>query len=228
MSYEQPEILKEQHATIGQELAQDYAEYIGDDGTPIPQQSQDQQDQQQEHKGFQSRSNRSPEEIEAQKETDSRSVYIGNVDYNTTPEELEEFFSKIGTINRVTILFDRFTGRPKGYAYVEFESQSSVDSAIGLSGQEFKDRIISVNIKRTNVPGFRRGRGRGRGGSFRGRGGDNNGYRGRGGGRGGSFRGRGGYNNGFRGRGGSRGGFRGDSDDSNQQTGDVGAELLAN
>ncbi|KAL6449905.1 Pabp2 Polyadenylate-binding protein 2 [Candida maltosa Xu316] len=128
------------------------------------------------------------ERLIKQEEIDSRSVYVGNVDYQSSPEQLEEFFHVVGIIERVTILFDRFTGLPKGYAYIEFEKAESVPKAIeDLHGKAFRGREIRVTAKRTNLPGFRRGngfRGRGRGG-FRGRGG-------RGGFRGGRGRGRGG------------------------------------
>jgi polyadenylate-binding protein 2 len=48
------------------------------------------------------------------KEADGRSVYVGNVDYGSTPEELQEHFNSCGTINRITILCDKYTGHPKG------------------------------------------------------------------------------------------------------------------
>ncbi|KAK6903155.1 hypothetical protein V866_008113 [Kwoniella sp. B9012] len=118
---------------------------------------------------------------------DSRSVYIGNVDYGATPEEIQAHFQACGTINRVTILCDKFTGHPKGYAYVEFAEPSIVQSAIVLNESMFRGRLITVKEKRTNLPGMNmtnRGRGRGRGG-YRGfRGGGFRGGRGRGRGRG--------------------------------------------
>lgn len=45
---------------------------------------------------------------------DNRSVFVGNVDYSTSPEELQSHFGECGSINRVTILLDKFTGQPKG------------------------------------------------------------------------------------------------------------------
>lgn len=111
------------------------------------------------------------------------------------PEQLEEFFHGVGVIERVTILFDRFSGLPKGYAYIEFEQTESVQKAIDeLHGKEFRGRELRVTAKRTNLPGFRRGRGRG---GFRARGRGRGGFRGRG-------RGRGGFN--------SRGTRNGDSE----------------
>ncbi|GAA5954346.1 hypothetical protein JCM3765_004429 [Sporobolomyces pararoseus] len=132
--------------------------------------------------------NMSDEDREA---TDQRSVYVGNVDYAATPEEIQQHFASCGTINRVTILFDKFTG-PKGYAYVEFAEPSLVANAVLLNESMFRGRLLKVTPKRTNLPGMSaRGRGRGRG-----RGGYRGGYQGHGGfspyqrGRGG-FRGRG-------------------------------------
>lgn len=51
---------------------------------------------------------------EEKEEVDSRSIYVGNVDYGATPEEIQQHFSSCGNINRVTILCDKFTGHPKG------------------------------------------------------------------------------------------------------------------
>uniref|UniRef100_A0A8R1TY78 RRM domain-containing protein n=1 Tax=Onchocerca volvulus TaxID=6282 RepID=A0A8R1TY78_ONCVO len=64
--------------------------------------------------------------IEAKIETDSRSVYVGNVDYCSTAEELKAHFYGCGSIKRVTILTDKFTGHPKGFAYIEFADKEAV------------------------------------------------------------------------------------------------------
>ncbi|KDN47980.1 RNA-binding domain-containing protein [Tilletiaria anomala UBC 951] len=103
-------------------------------------------------------------------EVDARSIYVGNVDYSATPEEIQQHFSSCGTINRVTILCDKFTGHPKGYAYVEFSDSSLVANAMLMNESLFRGRLIKVTAKRTNVPGMAaRGRGRGRGrGGYRG------------------------------------------------------------
>jgi len=96
-------------------------------------------------------------------EVDGRSVYVGNVDYSCTPEELQAHFQECGTVNRVTILTDKL-GNPKGYAYVEFLEADAVEAACLLEDTELKGRKIKVQPKRTNVPGLKqRGRGRGRG-----------------------------------------------------------------
>lgn len=97
---------------------------------------------------------------------DARSIYIGNVDYAATPEELHAHFQSCGTINRITILCDKFTGHPKGFAYIEFAEEASVKNAEALNESLFRNRLLKVTPKRTNVPGFsqrggRGGRGRG-------------------------------------------------------------------
>jgi polyadenylate-binding protein 2 len=136
---------------------------------------------------------------------DARSIFVGNVDYSASPEEIQAHFQSCGSINRVTILLDKFTGQPKGYefrtnktmtlrtnfllryAYVEFTEPSLVGQALVLNESVFKGRNIKVTPKRTNVPGMSRGRGRG-------------GYRGGRGFRGG-FNPRGSFRGGGRGRG---------------------------
>jgi len=52
---------------------------------------------------------------ENKEEIDARSVFVGNVDYGASPEEIQAHFQSCGSINRVTILLDKFTGQPKGY-----------------------------------------------------------------------------------------------------------------
>lgn len=116
-----------------------------------------------------------PLTLEEKVEVDARSVYVGNVDYSATAEELEQHFHGVGSVNRVTILCDKFTGHPKGFAYLEFADKSMVETAVTLNDSLFKGRQIKVTAKRTNRPGisstdrgFPRGRGRGSGRGFRG------------------------------------------------------------
>jgi polyadenylate-binding protein 2 len=141
---------------------------------------------------------------EDREDVDSRSIFVGNVDYSATPQEIQAHFESCGAINRVTILCEKYTGKPKGYAYVEFKEPSLVAQALVLNESMFKGRNIKVTPKRTNIPGMSRGRGSFRGG----RGGYMGGRGGGGGGFGGGFGGyppRGVYRGGYRGRG--RGGF---------------------
>jgi len=78
---------------------------------------------------------------ESKEDVDARSVFVGNVDYGASPEEIQAHFQSIGSINRVTILLDKFTGHPKGYAYVSSQnhiwsmrpwSSTTASSAAGI------------------------------------------------------------------------------------------------
>eukprot|EP00894_Picocystis_sp_ML_P001386 jgi/Pico_ML_1/51903/g367.t1 len=84
-------------------------------------------------------------------EVDSRSVYVGNVDYSCTPEELQQHFKSCGTVNRVTILTDKL-GNPKGFAYIEFLEVDAVPNALLLSESELKGRSIKVPNPFFNKP----------------------------------------------------------------------------
>lgn len=67
------------------------------------------------------------------------------VDYGATPEEIQQHFQSCGTINRVTILCDKFTGHPKGFAYVEFSDPSLVSNAMAMNESLFRGRLIKVS-----------------------------------------------------------------------------------
>ncbi|XP_021752850.1 polyadenylate-binding protein 2-like [Chenopodium quinoa] len=98
-------------------------------------------------------------ELANKEEVDARSVFVGNVDYACTPEEVQQHFQSCGTVNRVTILTDKF-GQPKGFAYVEFVEQDGVQQALQLNESELHGRQLKVLPKRTNVPGMKQFRGR--------------------------------------------------------------------
>ncbi|CAK9003355.1 Polyadenylate-binding protein 2 (PABP-2) (Poly(A)-binding protein 2) (Poly(A)-binding protein II) (PABII), partial [Durusdinium trenchii] len=59
-----------------------------------------------------------------------KSIFVGGLDASVTPDVLHEFFKTCGTINRITILCDKYTGRPKGHAYMEFEEEEAIEMAI--------------------------------------------------------------------------------------------------
>ncbi|KAI5960814.1 uncharacterized protein KGF55_004384 [Candida pseudojiufengensis] len=152
-------------------------------------QQQNSQNQQQPHPQQQDSSIPGTLTDAERRDQDSRSIYIGNVDYLSTPLELQQHFSSAGIVNRVTILMNKLTGQPKGFAYLEFNDIDGVNKAVAtLDGSMFRERELKVMAKRTNIPGISipRGnlRGRGRGG-FRGGRGAFRGGRGGGGFRGG-------------------------------------------
>lgn len=97
--------------------------------------------------------------LQEKMETDSRSVYVGNVEYSATHKDLELHFVVCGGIKRITIPQNAYTNHPKGFAYIEFKKIESVQQAVHLLNDSlFKGRQIKVVAKRTNVPyhGFSR------------------------------------------------------------------------
>jgi RNA recognition motif-containing protein len=125
-----------------------------------------------------------------------KKLYIGNLPFSATEDQLNEWFSQIGvTPSGVNLIRDRFTGQSRGFAFVEVTNDEDADRAVtSLNGQNFGGRNLVVNEARPQAE-----RGSGGGG---GRGGDRGGY---GGGRGGHGGG-GGRGGGGGGRGGDRGG----------------------
>lgn len=128
---------------------------------------------------------------------DNNKLYVGNLPFASTAQDLEALFGQVGTVNVVEIIFDKFTGRSRGFAFVTMangeEAQKGVEK---FHGHEIEGRALAVNIARPReerpprVGGF---------------GGDRGGYGGGRGGRGGGYRGGRGGGGGYRG-GGDRGG----------------------
>lgn len=88
---------------------------------------------------------------EEKKEIDDRSVYVGNVDYGATAEELEAHFHGCGSINRVTILCNKVDGHPKGFAYIEFGAKEFVETALAMNETLFRGRQIKVILFGVNL-----------------------------------------------------------------------------
>lgn len=77
------------------------------------------------------------------------SIYVGNLSYDVNQEDLNEVFAEYGTVKRVHIPTDRETGRVRGFAFVEMESETDEDKAIeALDGAEWMDRNMKVNKAR--------------------------------------------------------------------------------
>ena len=75
----------------------------------------------------------------------SKRIYVGNLSYSTTEDELRERFSKHGTVESVNLIIDRDTGRSRGFAFVEMES-SGADTAISaLNGQDLGGRSLRID-----------------------------------------------------------------------------------
>eukprot|EP00347_Sterkiella_histriomuscorum_P003671 403363390 len=103
-----------------------------------------------------------PEEEEL---TLARSIFIKNVDYKTTKNDLEDHFKECGQITRCTIATDKHSGQPLGHAYIEFATLEGAQRSKLLNESLFKGRQITVQPKRKNKPGFGRGNGGFGGGS---------------------------------------------------------------
>lgn len=109
-------------------------------------------------------------------------LYVGNLSFDTSNQDLTELFSEIGTVESSNIIEDRETGRSRGFGFVEMSSKSEAENAIAqLNGKEVNGRALTVNEAKPQAN--RAGGGGGRGGY--GGGGGNRGGGGYGGGRGG-------------------------------------------
>ena len=97
-------------------------------------------------------------------------IYVGNLPYETTEDELVELFAPYGEVTAVNIIKDRHTGESRGFGFVETKTKATGEAAVaGLAGKEMDGRTLVVNEA---LPKPDRGGGRGRGGGgFRGRGG---------------------------------------------------------
>jgi RNA recognition motif-containing protein len=100
-------------------------------------------------------------------------VYVGNLSYSATEDDLNEVFKEYGSVKRIQVPTDRETGRMRGFAFVEMSEESEEDKAIeDLDGAEWMGRTLKVNKAR---PRTERSGGGGRGGNRGGGGGWNSG-----------------------------------------------------
>jgi cold-inducible RNA-binding protein len=88
-------------------------------------------------------------DISRKEERTIMKIYVGNLAYDVTEDELVAKFGAYGKVESVAIPSDKISGRPKGFAFVEMSSKSEAEAAItGLSGKTLKDRTIVVNESR--------------------------------------------------------------------------------
>lgn len=95
-------------------------------------------------------------------------LYVGNLAYEVSEENLQEHFGQYGEIAEVKLIMDRETGRSKGFAFVTFVSADSADSALAANGVELEGRAMKVNLAREDSRRSGGGRG-GHGGNGGGR-----------------------------------------------------------
>jgi RNA recognition motif-containing protein len=78
-----------------------------------------------------------------------KNIFVGNLSFNTSEDELRQIFEAFGQVDRVSILTDRETGRSRGFAFVEMTNTEEGDKAIaGLNGSQLGGRTINVNEAR--------------------------------------------------------------------------------
>ena len=86
-------------------------------------------------------------------EENVKTIYVGNLEWHATPEELKEFFSPLGTVHSVEIIKDRETGRSKGFGFVTMDN---ADEAMKeMNGKDFRGRSLKLNEAREKTPQFK-------------------------------------------------------------------------
>ena len=84
----------------------------------------------------------------------SKKIYVGNLPFTSSQEDLEALFGRHGTVASVNVIADRETGRPRGFAFVEMENASDADDAIrALDGSDLGGRDIRVNEAKERAAG---------------------------------------------------------------------------
>ena len=101
-----------------------------------------------------------------------KNIFVGNLDFNTSEEELRRLFETYGQVDRVSIMTDRDTGRSRGFGFVEMANTEEGDKAIAaLNGSQVGGRTLNVNEARPKPERGSSGGGRGRDRGGRGAGG---------------------------------------------------------
>ena len=94
-------------------------------------------------------------------------IYVGNLSFDVTEEELRQEFASFGKVESVNVITDKYSGRPKGFAFVEMPSVAEGQAAIdGLNGKTLKDRTLTVEAARPRSDERGGGYGGRRGGGF--------------------------------------------------------------
>jgi len=108
----------------------------------------------------------------------SKKLYVGNLSYSTTEQDLQEAFAKIGEVVSANLIVDQTSGRSKGFGFVEMATDEDAEKAIAtMNGSSFMNRTITVNEARPKTERPRQGFGGGRGGDRGGHGGGRGSWR---------------------------------------------------
>src|SRR5882762_8929935 len=100
----------------------------------------------------------------------STKLFVGNLSFNTTQEQLQDLFAAHGNVIEVDVIMDKFSGRPRGFGFVTMENKEAADAAVqALNGKEIDGRALTVNEARPREERPRSGGGGGYGGGRGGR-----------------------------------------------------------
>ncbi len=98
----------------------------------------------------------------------SNKLYVGNLDFKVTEQELQDAFATYGVVEEAKVVTDKFTGKPRGFAFVTMSTPEEAQKAIdGLNGKDMGGRALNVNAAREREVHPSDGRGGGRGGGRR-------------------------------------------------------------
>ncbi len=101
-----------------------------------------------------------------------KKIYVGNLPFSATEDEVKELFGQHGTVHSVALINDRETGRPRGFGFIEVDDEALPVMIQNLDGQEMDGRALRVNEAQDRPRGGGGGGGGGRGGYGGGGGGD--------------------------------------------------------
>ena len=96
-------------------------------------------------------------------------LFVGNLSYQTMENDLQEYFSQAGVVTSVNLMLDKFTGKSRGFAFIEFSTSEEANKAVEMfHGKDLQGRALTVNIARPREERAPRPGGGGGGGGYRG------------------------------------------------------------
>lgn len=121
-------------------------------------------------------------DVQSNGEVNNKKLFVGNLPFSFTEDDMRNMFSEYGELVSVNLITDKFSGRSKGFGFVEYTTEEAATAAVeALNGQDLQGRDMVVNVARPPRPREDRGGDRGgykpRGGRDFSRGGDRGGYR---------------------------------------------------
>ena len=97
-------------------------------------------------------------------------LFVGNLSYQTMEQDIQDHFAQAGNVTSVSLMFDKFTGKSRGFAFVELATADEANKAVEMfNGKELQGRTVTVNVARPREERERSHGGGGGGGGYRGR-----------------------------------------------------------